>query len=371
MHKRRISLLLLFVTFSFLLSACGGTPAPASWPESLVVDKATLQKLTTDQAIADKQVDTLFVSSGSFVYAINAETGQEIGRYPEKAEGTNMYASAPALLNGSLYVGDYSSQFHSIDPTTRLQKWVKKDATGRFIASPVMIDDLILAPNADGHLYAYNSNGEVRWKFAASNGIWSTPVTDGKTVFISSMDRKLYAIDPGAEGKVLWTVDLGGSVVFSQVLGKDGNLYIGTLNNEIFSIASDSGKINWQVKTSGGVWSPVVVDNDKIFAGDQSGKVFALSSKDGSKIWETDAGSPVVGGLALTDKGLFVGTQNGDALCISVNGQKVWTQTVGGKLYATPVVSGNNVIFGVFEGDKSLAALDENGKLVWTFTPSK
>jgi outer membrane protein assembly factor BamB len=361
MQKRFIPLIFLILTMVLLLTACTGIPVAAGWPASTVVDK------------------TIYTSSGQYVYAVNTETGQQTHRWPEKAENGKIFSAAPVILSdGKLVVGDYNSELNiidpNVDPTTFTTK--TKDATGKYIAPSLVLkdhDDLILAPNSDHSLYAYSKAGKFLWKFSeAKNNLWSQPVTDGKTVFVASMDKNVYAIDPAADGKVLWSKDLGGSVMFSLALANNGSLYIGTLNNELFSIDSTTGKINWQVKTSGAVWSPVLVQDDTIYAGDQSGKVFALSTKDGSKVWELDAGSPVIGGLAFSDKGLFFGTEKGDAICVSTSGAKVWTTTVGGKLYSTPVISGSSVIFGVFEGDKTLAALDEkNGTLVWGFTPAK
>jgi eukaryotic-like serine/threonine-protein kinase len=354
MQKRFIPLIFSILSLVFLLTACTGVPLTSGWPESTVVD------------------NTIYTSSGQYVYAINAETGQQNRRWPEKAEGAKIFSAAPILVDGQLIVGDYDSHLNSFDPASNAAFWNKKDATGKYIASPVLVGDLILAPNSDHTLYAYDKNGNVKWKFSeAKNNLWSQPVTDGKTVFVTSMDKFVYAIDPAESGKVIWSKNLGGSVMFSLALAND-TLYIGTLNNELFSIDSATGKINWQVKTASAIWSPVLVQDDTIYAGDQSGKVFALSTKDGSTVWQIEAGSPVIGGLAFSDKGLFFGTEKGDAICVSTSGTKTWTTTVGGKLYSTPVISGSSVIFGVFEGDKTLAALDEkNGTLVWGFTPAK
>jgi outer membrane protein assembly factor BamB len=359
MYKRKSTLIVLIVVLSALLAGCtGGTTAPAGWPTSLVVDK------------------TIFTASGSHVYAVNAETGVETWRFPVKPEGTIIFGAAPILVGGQLIAGDYEFRLHSLNPDSGGEIWVNKDATGRWIGSPLAVGDLILAPNADHNLYAINSNGIVQWKFTAKNGLWNQPVTDGKSVFVSSMDKNLYALNPKT-GKVLWSVELGGSVLFSQTLGDDGILYIATINKEILAISPDSGKIIWKAKTNGVVWEPVAVKDGTLYAGDQSGKVFALSTKDGSKTWEIDTGGSVIGGPVLTEKGLYFGTgfvngeNPGEAMLVSTGGQKVWSQPVGGKLYSRPVVSGNLVVFGVFEGDITLAALDENGKIVWNFTPSK
>lgn len=359
MQKRKLTLIVFILVLAALLAGCSGaTATPTGWPGSLVVDK------------------TIYTASGAHVYAVNAETGVEIWRFPLKPEGTKIFGAAPILADGQLIAGSYDFQIHSLNPTTGIENWVNKDATGRWIGSPLAVNGLILAPNADHNLYAINSNGIVQWKFTAKNGLWNQPLTDGKSVFVSSMDKNLYALDPQS-GKVLWSVELGGSVLFSQTLGDDGILYIATINNEILAISSESGKINWKVKTDGTVWEPVVVKDGTLYAGDQSGKVFALSTKDGSKIWDLDAGASVIGGPVLTDKGLYFGTGHinssdpGEAVLVSTSGQKVWSQPVGGKLYSRPVVSGNLVVFGVFEGDKTLSALDENGKIVWSFNPSK
>jgi len=357
MQKRKSTIIGLIAVLAALLAGCTGTPAPSGWPASLLVDK------------------TIYTASGAHVYGVNAETGVEIWRFPLKPEGTKIFGAAPYLVDGQLIAGSYDHKLHSLNPDSGREIWVNSDATERWIGSPIAVDGLILAPNADHNLYAINANGVVQWKFTAKNGLWNQPVTDGKSVFVSSMDKNLYALNPKS-GKVLWSVDLGGSVLFSQAIADDGILYIATFNNEILAISPDSGKILWKVPTDGTVWEPVVVKDGTLYAGDQSGKVFALSTKDGSKVWDLSVNASVIGGVVLTEKGLFFGTGHinsgdaGEAMLVSTSGQKVWSQPVGGKLYSRPVVNGNLVIFGVFEGDKTLAALDDNGKIVWSFNPS-
>jgi outer membrane protein assembly factor BamB len=359
MHNRKIFLLLSILILAGLLSGCTGGMAPhAGWPASVLIE------------------DTLYTASGSHVYALNPQTGVLKWRFPGEAQGAKIFGAAPILLGGQVIVGDYEFQLHSLNPDSGGEIWVNKDAKGRWIGSPITVGDLIIAPNADYNLYALNANGIVQWKFSVKNGLWTQPSTDGTNVYVSSMDKNLYALD-GKTGKALWSVELGASVLFSQTLADDGNLYVGTLNNEVLAISSETGKIIWRTPTDGTVWYPVVVKNGQLFGGDQSGKVFALNTSDGSEIWKLDAGAPVVGGPVLTEKGLFFGTayvngeKPGEAMLVTTEGQKVWTQTVGGKLYSQPVVSGDQVVFGVFEGDNTLVALDGNGKVVWSFTPNK
>jgi outer membrane protein assembly factor BamB len=51
------------------------------------------------------------------------------------------------------------------------------------------------------------------------------------------------------------------------------------------------------------------------------------------------------------------------------DGKVLWTQQIGGKIYTTPVAAGDLTIVSPLETDFYLAALDANGRQVWTFTP--
>ncbi len=362
MQKRKFLLFPIFLLLAVILSACSGAIPDKSWSESLVMDK------------------TIYTASGSFVYIINAETGKEIEpkHFPEKAEGTMAFGAAPVILGDQLLVSDYASQLRLLSMDLKSQSKLIKDATGRFISSPTITDKLILAANADHNLYAYDKDLNLKWKFQAKNSIWTRPVVYDDLIFVASLDKNVYALSENASkdgADVVWSKDLGGAVFLSLAIDEKGNLYIGTLNNEIFSIDAKTGKINWQVKTSGTVWSPVAIKDDRVYGGDQSGKVFALNKKDGSLVWEYEAGSPVIGSVTLYDDRLFAGTQNGEALSIAIadepKSRLLWTQNVGGKLYSTPVLTDKYVVFGSYESDKTLAAYKFNGDAGWTFTPSK
>lgn len=362
MHKSKFLLIPIFLLLAVTLSACSGAIPDKSWEESLVVDQ------------------TIYTASGSYVYAINADTGKELDprRYPEKAEGSSAFGSTPVLMGDQLLVSDYASQLHLLTTDLKAQSKIVKDATGRFISSPTVTDEQILAANADHNLYAYDKELKLKWKFSAKNSIWAKPIVYEGLIFVSSLDKSVYALRENSNKDgvdVVWTKDLGGAVFLSQAIDDNGNLFVGTLSNEVFSIDAKTGKVNWQVKTSGTVWSPVVIKGDRLYAGDQSGKIFSLKKNDGSLAWEYDAGSPVIGSVTLYDDRLFAGTQKGEALSIAIDdnpkSRLLWTQTVGGKLYSTPVLTDKYVVFGSYENDKTLVAYKFNGDAGWTFTPSK
>ena len=49
----------------------------------------------------------------------------------------------------------------------------------------------------------------------------------------------------------------------------------------------------------------------------------------------------------------------------------LWTRTLDGKLYTTPVVSSDKIVVAVTKGQALLQAYDSAGNPVWSFTPAR
>lgn len=368
MHKSKTPLILTILLLTVLLTGCTGAIPQRSWPASLVVG------------------DTIYTAAQTFVYAVDAESGREDAdkgdteklRYPKEAENGTTFGNAPLLLADTLIVSDYGSHIRMISKNLRSVEKIATDGTGRFLSSPVLFNDLILVSNSDGKLYAYTKDLKLKWTFTAGDGFWTNPAIFEDMIFLSSVDKTTYALKENSSGDgadVVWTKELDGSVFFSQAIDEKGNLYIGTLNNELLSLDAKTGDVNWKVQTAGTVWSPVVVNEGRVFGGDQAGKIFSLDSSTGSLIWEYDAMSPVIGSVAIRENRLFAGTGSGDALCLSTEDKPetrlLWSKNVGGKLYSTPVFTEKYAVFGVIDGDMTLAAFAFSGDTGWTFKPSK
>lgn len=385
--KKRIFPVTILLLLAVVLSACStGAMPDRTWPESLV------------------DGETIFLANHSYIYAVdishfveNDKAREHTGfgdkdklRFPKDPEGNTNFGSAPVKLGDNLLLTDYSGNIRLIsgsitgNSTSVLSK--KSDATGRFLSSATVAGDLILAANADHKLYAYDKDlKELKWVFdEAKDSIWTRPVVVGDLIFVASIDRTVYAIRQNAKGdgyEKVWSDNTGGPVFFSLTADEDGNLYVGTLNNELISYDTKTGKRNWTVTTNGTVWSPVVVKGDRIFGGDQSGMIFSLNKSDGSTVWDFNVMSPVIGSVALDDTTVYAGTFDGRAICLSKDdksdNRETCTKKVGGKLLSTPVFAGEYVVFGVVDGDKLLAGFkvanitNQTDKPDWTFNPSK
>lgn len=335
---------------SLLLASCSMGLSGSSWPG------------------VSTNGDTVYVANSTYVYAIRASDGSQIWRYPEKATKA-MYFASPVLADGQLLVGDYQKILHSLNPSNGNENW-RFEAGGPWIASPLVVDGTIYAPNGDNNLYALDMNGNVLWQFTAEKALWSQPVGNGDTVYQASMDHNLYAVDM-ATGKQKWATDLGGAVIYSPTLSDDGIIYLATLARTVIAIDTANGDILWSRKFEESLWSQPALYEDKLFLGDLSGKVFAISAENGSDIWTQTLTDPVTGKPTVTDDSVIFATENGSLFAMTLEGERKWSKTVEGKLYTGPIPLDDKLLIGVALGDSPLVMVNSAGQDVWTFIPPK
>ncbi len=348
--KRFPLLIITLLLGSLFLSACSGTLVN-TWPG-----------LTVNQRI-------VYLSDQS-VYAIDSSNGTMTWRFPAKPDASKPFYAAPAVGNNLIVAGNYGHFLYGIDPGNGAQKWVF-EGSGNFVGSPLIINDTILAPSSNNLLYALTLDGKLRWTFEAKNGFWATPASDGKYVYAPSLDHILYTLNL-SDGKQVRTRDLGSALISSPVLTSDGILYISTMEGSIIAIKVVDGSVLWTMKTGGRVWSSPALNDNTLYVGNLDGKIFAISAKDGSVTWQKDLGGPVIAGAVFIPDGVVFQTEAGNVVAWSLDGQKqLWSQTINGKLYTTPVDAGQMVVIAVTQGDKLLQALTESGQLAWPFVAPK
>jgi outer membrane protein assembly factor BamB len=355
MNFSKLKLLVIVIFASIVLSACGALPT-SSWPGVAVSSKG----------------DFVYVAYATGVYKVDATNGSMAWRYPDKADAAKQFYAAPGISDSLVVVGDYGNALFGLDSGNGAEKWTNTDAKDKWIAGMLIVDKAILAPSADGNLYSLSLDGKVNWKFTANADFWANPVSDGKTVYVPSMDHFLYAINL-SDGKLVWKTDLGASGVYGLALGDDGTIYLSTLADEVLAIRADGRSIVWRFKPKGSVWAVPVVKDGIVYIGDLNNKVYAISASNGQSKWEVDAPGPVLCSPAVTPNGLVFASETGAVFMLDFNGKLVWNKTINGKLYSAPVIAGQQVIVGITSGDKDvlLATYDFTGKDGWTFTAPK
>ncbi len=121
--------------------------------------------------------------------------------------------------------------------------------------------------------------GNPIWQFVMGNGTRSSPAigSDG-TVYVGSVDKKLYAIN-GKSGDKLWEFKTGRPVTSSPAIGSDGTVYVGSADNKLYAINGKSGVKLWEFETGYGVSSsPAIGSDGTVYVGSYDEKLYALNT---------------------------------------------------------------------------------------------
>jgi len=211
--------------------------------------------------------------------------------------------------------------------------------------------------------------GEVKtlWEFNASGRILSSPAIgrDG-TVYIGSDDRNLYALEP-TQGAVKWTYDVGHYIRSAPAASQDGKVFVASLNPVFHALDAASGALVWKVDLGAGTRaSPAIARDGTVFI--HAGSTFhALANEDGKVLWTFGTGASSRGGAVVCPDGSVVfGCE--DFYVYSLDGgtgELNWKFGTGDKVYASPAISQDGHVY-IGSHDAHLYCLNsKTGKLLW------
>lgn len=355
MSTKRLLLFSLLAVATLALSACGTQVPVNNWPG-----------LSADSEKA-------YVANGSFVYAVNLNNGSEAWRYPAEANNDYLFYAIPALTpDGQLLIGSAGTKhdFFSINPATGKDNWVKPftEGKGLWVAPPLVLNDLIYAPNADGLLYVLDLNGSLVDKVVLGGSLWSAPVTDGTHIYVASLDHHLHIIDP-SNLQSFKTTDLGGAIPGGPTLNGDG-IYIGTFASKLEFVDS-SGASQTLAEAEGWIWGTPAIDDETLYYADLEGNIYSFDLPTGAQNWNNvKPDGPIAASPLIVGEQIFVVTEEGSLVALDRDG-KFQVYELGGKIYTTPVISNDLILVAPFQADFTLVALDADGKQAWKFTPAK
>mgnify|MGYP001172909615 CR=1 FL=1 len=358
MIKKYLSSLLIVLLAGFFLAGCAMGPRAESTPG-----------ISTDG-------NQIFVSYMNYVYKLDPVTGKAFWRFPEKSNIKQVFY-APALIDGeSIYVGDFANDFHKINVAgVPSVDWTFTDAKGWYQGKAAKDGGLIVAPNSDRNIYAVDEDNNLVWTHSDRFAYISEPLIVDDMVIVSSQDHKVVFLNK-TDGSTIREVGLNGVVIASPLYdAKTDSIYVGSLANEFVRIDRQSGEIVWRYDgggSLGSIWAqPIIVDGQVIF-NDKTGKVVSLSMETGAENWQFNFGVPQMAGLALIEgKGFILALEDGTISLYDLDQQAIWTRSVSGKVYDTPVITNELILVGAVKGDYLVYAFDFQGQQVWTFKPEK
>ena len=129
-------------------------------------------------------------------------------------------------------------------------------------------------------------NVERVWHKALKGGVYSTPVTDGKSLYIGDDVGVMYALD-AKTGKTRWTFDTGMRIVGSPAVS-EGVVVFGSANYTIYGLHAKTGKQLWHITTNQAVMGAATIHEGIAYIGGGDGRMFAIDIHTGKVSWSFD-----------------------------------------------------------------------------------
>ena len=217
-----------------------------------------------------------------------------------------------------------------------------------------------------GYVYAVNPGGTLKWSWKTGRIETSPAIGADGTVYLTSLDGNLYALDP-ATGSRKWAFNASGTyggdiTLTSPSVGGDGTIYLGNPNGYLYAVKSD-GTQKWML---------------------------ALLPADAPNYTDWKLSNPAIAGDGTIDivmnaysfppEGGSDEPFSGTLHAVDPNGSQKWMFTAAGPTAGPggPIVDRNGVVYiSVPEPGPNhlnaggLYAIDPDGSLRWSFTANR
>lgn len=246
---------------------------------------------------------TVFLANGFGVFAIDAETGQQLWKLPIDYAGE----SSPVVVDGVVYVASKKNRLYAIDAETGEQRWFFK-TSGLLFGSPSVAGDTVVIGTDDGDLFALDrAHGYSIWKVKLDSGIYSTPAIDDSRIFVTTRNKTTVALEL-ATGHEIWAYPIGGS---TSPAVADGVVFIGSDDGGVYAIDAEKGGDPLWLFASGssGVGAPVVAGDQLFFTAGAT--ITCLDRATGGVVWHYPVGTDITTEPVVLDGYLFAGDKDG------------------------------------------------------------
>ncbi len=273
-------------------------------------------------------------------------------------------SSSPAIVDHRIYINGDNYYLYCLDAANGSKIWEFDASPGRVKGTPAILHDRIYFGTnwGDGEFFALDAlTGATIWNQTIGDVYTSSPVVFDDTVFVATAYGEAVAMSAN-NGSVLWRTSVRGTMHSSPAY-LDGMVYIANVG-----LDAKTGDIIWQ--TSLRLESSPVVKYGRVYGQTADGYIVSLDAKTGQQIWANkvceygDNWNAVRSTPCVSNYRVYAGIQMGDIYCFDAyNGSEIWNSTLEGSVIASPVASGNDMVYFVANGVYGINP--KNGSIMW------
>ena len=213
--------------------------------------------------------DTVFVTVGNDIYALDRDTGNENWTLP--------LASAPAAAavadDGLLLVGTMGGSLLAYD-LGRIQRTFREGRIAEF------------------------GGGTLSWRYNTGAEIIGPPVSDGGTIAVANRGGEVVGLDR-TDGGLLFKFGTDLPAVAPLTAG-GGRLFLSSADQNLYAIDRDNGRDLWEFVTRSEVRERPRAVGDSVFVSPYGGGLYRVRADTGDQVWFTPGVTGPVGVSAGT-----------------------------------------------------------------------
>ena len=297
--------------------------------------------------------------------------------------------SAPAVVDGVVYVGSDDGSLHAVDAATGQRKWIRPLYARPVRSTPMVHGDLMYVTD-DLKLYATDvQTGQGRWDFGmgmevsttvgifggllcvgsgselsvleAERGIKHWGSSSGLTnlrwvvmadalAIVGNRGSHVYAVD-AINRRKMWTTRVTEGPVSGPSALCDGTLYVGNRRGELHALDTSNGRKVWRHDTRGAMWSAPTVADGTVYVGNDDDRLYAFDSDTGELKWRFNGTAPIRSSPAVAGATVYFGSDDGSVYAVdTATGRERWQFPTGGPVMSSPAVADGVVYVGSDDG---------------------
>ncbi|MEP6894335.1 MAG: PQQ-binding-like beta-propeller repeat protein [Chloroflexota bacterium] len=235
------------------------------------------------------------------LHVISARSGKVVWTY--YTEGP--IRSSPRIAEGHVFVGSDDNHLHAINITTGRMAW-RFETADPVRSTPFVMNELVYVGGESGDYYAIDFRGALKWRFHAKRAITSSTVGTPQTIYFSSVDSNLYALDP-RNGWAIWKFRLGKASISSPCI-VDNLVFVGASDGFIYAVDTKNSKEVWRFRTEHQVNGSPVIYKDSLYCGSVDGSLYCLEYRTGRLRWKFGTEGAITGTPLVYDDIVYIGS---------------------------------------------------------------